>query len=164
MPPNTLQVIPNPYKLLDADGNPIAVYPCHGKHAPGQYVGAVLTLDVQAPAETVQVPRKDKRGQKTVETIVARLDRSKARFAFTTSPVELPAGGAVGAYYRAGIASGVLLPADAATARACGLRFEPVETVLARERKEAAKTFEREFGVAPVWASASATNPAPLAQ
>lgn len=164
MPPKTYQVVPNPYKMLDADGVPIAVYPCHRKHAPGEYVGAKLTIAVLSPAESITIKRKDKRGQTSAQTVQAKAERSKGRFEFTTEPVDLPAHLDVGAYYRAGIVSGVLIAANAATARACGVAFEPVDAVLAREREQAAKAFEREFGEAPAWASATTTKPAPTAQ
>jgi hypothetical protein len=148
-----LQVVPNPYQTLDADGNPTAVYPCHRKHAPGEYVGAKLTINVLEPAETVQVKRKDRRGQVSTQTLQSKAERSKGRFEFATEPVQVPSRGEVGAYYRAGVTSGVLIPADAATARACGVTFEPVKTVLAREQDEAAKSYRREFGTLPSWAA-----------
>jgi hypothetical protein len=108
---------------------------------------------VLEPAETVPVKRKDRRGQISTQTLQAKAERSKARFEFTREPVEVPARGDVGAYYRAGVTSGALIAADAATARACSVPFEP-----------AAQAYKREFGAVPAWASAPTNNPAPTAQ
>jgi len=154
-----LQVVPNPYKTLDADGAPTAIYPCHR-----EYVGAKLSIDVLEPAETIEVKRKDRRGQVSKQTVQAKVERSKGRFEFTAEPVDVPARGDVGAYYRAGVVAGALIAADVATARACGLRFEPVDVVLERERQRAAETYLREFGAAPPWADAAVKEPAPTAQ
>lgn len=153
-----LQVIPNPYKMLDADGTPTAIYPCHRKHAPGEFVGAKLTITVLEPAETVQVKRKDRRGQVSTQTLQSKTERSKGRFEFTTEPVGVPARGDVGAYYRAGVADGVLIAADQRTARACGVPFEPVDVVLERERRAAADAYKREFGALPPWAASTPTT------
>lgn len=163
MPPNTLQVIPNPYKMLDADGNPIAVFPCHPRHAPREFVGAKMTIVVEMPAEMINIKRKDRRGTEHMETVEARTERSRARFEFTTQPVDLPASGAMGAYYRAGIRDGVLLPANEATARACNMPFVPVAEALRKESEQAANTYQREHGVLPVWAQPVTLTPAPVA-
>lgn len=159
-----LRVVPNPYQTLDADGNPTAIYPCHRRHAPGEFVGAKLTIDVLEKAETIDIKRKDRRGQVSKQTVQAKAERSRGRFDFTTEPVDVPARSDVGAYYRAGVASGALIPGDAATARACGVPFEPVTVVLERERGHAAEAHRREFGRLPPWANAPTNNPAPMAQ
>ncbi len=156
-----LQVVPNPYGILDADGNPIAVFPCHRGHAPGEFVGATLQMEVLEPAETIQVKRKGRGGTSRLETVQSRPERSRASFTFTTEPVEVPADGSVGAYYRAGVRSGELIAADQATARACGRRLEPVDVVLARERERAAKAYSAEWGNLPPWAQEE-TKPAPV--
>jgi hypothetical protein len=158
-----LRVVPNPYKMLDADGNPTAVYPCHRKHAPGEFVGASVAIQVLEPAESIPVKRKDKQGRVSVQTVQAKTERSKGRFSFTTEAIEVPARGELGAYYRAGVTSGALIAADAATARACGAPFEPVEVVLERERRQAAETFKRESGALPSWATTT-NNPASAPQ
>lgn len=157
-----LRVIPNPYRALDADGNPTSVYPCHRRHAPGEYVGATLAINVLVPA-IVDTVKRTRRGQTKAQAVQTRGERSKARFVFSTEPVDLPAEGEVGGYYRAGIRDGVLIPADAATARACNMAFEPPDIVLARERERAATAIEKEFGEAPEWAIATTTQ-APTAQ
>lgn len=158
-----LQVIPNPYRAFDVDGNPTSVYPCHRRHAPGEYVGATLAIDVLVPA-IVDTVKRTRRGQTKAQTVQTRGERSKGRFVFSVEPVDLPADGDVGAYYRAGIREGVLIPANAATARACNMAFEPPDAVLARERAKAATTFENEFGEAPEWATATTETKAPTAQ
>ena len=140
--------------MLDAEGKPIAVYPCHAKHAPGQYVGAQAIVEVVSPAETIQVKRKDRRGQTSVETVQSKAERSRVTFAFESEPVDVPADGAVGAYYRAGVRAGALIAADAATARACGVQFVPVADALTIARERAASEFARESGEAPPWAIA----------
>lgn len=142
-----MQVVPNPYRMLDAAGNPIAVYPCHMKHAPGEYVGASKTLNVLQPARFVDL--KTRAG---VRREVAEFDRSRAVFTFTTDPVDVPADGVVGAYYRKGVAAGALLPANAETARLCGKGFVPVADALSAARRHAAAEFKREHGDLPAWA------------
>lgn len=149
-----LQVVPNPYRTLDAEGKPIGVFPCHMKHAPGEYVGATKSLDVIEEAKFVDL--KSKSG---VRREVAQFDRSKAVFTFSFEPVELPAAGEVGAYYRKGVRQGALLPADKATAQACGVEFESLAKVLEQEREKAALEFMRQFGTLPEWATD--TKPAP---
>lgn len=157
----TFQVVPNPYRTLDAEGTPIAIYPCHAKHAPGEYVGAKLKLNVLAPAETMEVKRKDRKGKESVQTLQTKAERAKASFDFTTIPVHVPAHGVVWSYYRAGIRDGVLIAADAATAQAAGVEFVPVAEVLKREAEKAAAEFAKEKGFSPEWAKA-AKQPAPV--
>lgn len=151
-----LQVVPNPYRMLDADGKPIAVFPCHYKHAPGQYVGAKMTLNVIRPAAFVTV-----KGRSGVRKEVAQFDRSRAVFTFTFDSVGVPADGEVGAYYRKGVKTGALLPADRATAIQCGVDYVPVADALRAERDAAAKEHKRQTGELPAWTSE--TKPAPVA-
>lgn len=153
-----MQVVPNPYKTLDADGKPIAVFPCHYKHAPGRYVGASMKLDVTQEATFVQI--KTKRG---VRREVAQFDRSRAVFTFAFEPVQVPADGERGAYYRKGVQKGVLLPADRATATWAGVEFVPVEQALQAQRDAAAKEFKRQTGELPAWAATETQQPAPSA-
>jgi len=155
-----LQVIPNPYGVLDADGKPTAVVPCHSRHAPGEFVGATRTMIESEPAQYVDVSRVVG-GKKVVEQKLAQLDRSKASFAFSTEPVQVPADGNVGVYYRDRVREGALIAADKFTAQKCGVQFELPEKILARERDKAAKKFERQFGEMPEWAQP--TNQAPIA-
>ena len=150
-----LQVIPNPYKMLDGNGKPTAIYPCHYKHAPGQFVGATKTLDVIEKAKFVEI--KGKRG---IRREVAQFDRSKAVFAFSFEPVDVPADGEIGAYYKRGIKSGAIIPANKETALACGIPFVPVKEALAKHRETAAQEFQRQFGEMPSWASEE--QPAPI--
>ena len=147
--------------MLDADGNPIAVYPCHMKHAPGEFVGATRTIEVLSPSETMQVTRKDRKGKETSQTLEIKAERAKASFQFTTQPVQVPAVGGIGSYYRAGIRDGALLPADAATAQAAGVEFVPVADALKRAANKAAVAFIAEKGLAPSWANVS-EQPAPV--
>lgn len=155
-----LQVIPNPYGVLDADGKPTAIVPCHSRHAPGEFVGATKTMVELAPAEYVDVA-KVVGGRKVIEQKLAQYDRSKASFAFLTEPVEVPADGTAGAYYRDRVREGALVAADQYTAGKCGVQFEQPEKVLTRERDKAAKEFMRQFGELPQWAQP--TNQAPVA-
>ena len=150
-----LQVIPNPYKMLDGNGKPTAIYPCHYKHAPGEFVGATKTLDVTQKAKFVDI--KSKRG---VRTEVAQFDRSKAVFSFSCEPVDVPADGEIGAYYKRGIKTGAIIPANKETALACGIPFVPVKEALAKHRETAAQEFQRQFGEMPSWASEE--QPAPI--
>lgn len=146
-----LQVIPNPYRVLDADGKPTAIVPCHSKHAPGEFVGATKTLVVESPAEFVDVKRKV--GDREVkEAKLAAFDRSKASFTFSFEPVGVPGEGAAGGYYLKRVREGSLIAADQATARACGVAHVAPKDVLAKEREVAAKEFERQFGAPPDWA------------
>ncbi len=155
-----LQVIPNPYGVLDADGKPTAIVPCHSRHAPNEYVGAMRTMIEIEPAQYVDV-KKVVGGQKVIEQKLAQYDRSKASFTFSTEPVALPADGTAGAYYRDRVREGSLVAADPFTAQKCGVAFELPEKVLARERDNAAKEFMRQFGELPQWAQP--TNQAPVA-
>lgn len=157
-----LQVVANPYRTLDADGNPIAIYPCHAKHAPGEYVAAKLQLEVIEPAETISIKRKDRRGGFRMETIQVKPDRSRAIFTFGTEPVGVPADGAIGAYYRVGVRRGALIPADQRTAFLCGVQFVPADQVLAKERERAAKEYHSQWGELPAWAQQE-NQPAPIA-
>ncbi len=150
-----LQVIPNPYKMLDGNGKPTAVFPCHTRHAPGEFVGATKTLDVTAPAKFVDI--KSKRG---VRREVAQYDRSKAVFAFSFEPVDVPADGEIGAYYKRGVRSGAITPANKETAVACGVPFVPAKEALAKHRETAAQEFQRQFGEMPSWANEE--QPAPI--
>lgn len=150
-----LQVIPNPYKMLDGNGKPTAIYPCHYKHAPGQFVGATKTLDVIEKAKFVEI--KGKRG---IRREVAQFDRSKAVFAFSFEPVDVPADGEIGAYYKRGIKTGAIIPANKETALACGIPFVPVKEALAKHRETAAQEFQRQFGEMPSWANEE--QPAPI--
>lgn len=152
------QVVPNPYRTLDADGKPTGVFPCHHKHAPGEYVGATKTLTVTEKATFVTV-----KGRRGVRQEIASYDRSKAVFTFAFDPVQVPGDGEVGHYYRRGVQSGALLPADKATADACCVKFVPVKEALDVERQRAAKEFQRQSGSLPAWASESQSQPAPIA-
>jgi hypothetical protein len=154
-----LQVIPNPYGVLDADGKPTAVVPCHSRHAPGEFVGAMRTMIESEPAQYVDVTRVVG-GKKVVEQKLAQYDRSKASFTFSVEPVGVPADGTVGSYYRDRVREGALIAADPFTAQKCGVQFEQPEKILARERDKAAKEFERQFGELPAWAQ---PNQAPVA-
>ncbi len=146
-----LQVIPNPYGVLDADGKPTAVVPCHSRHAPGEFVGATKTMIESEPAQYVDV-KKVVNGKKVIEQKLAQYDRSKASFTFSTEPVDVPADGTVGAYYRDRVREGALVATDKFTAQKCGVQFEQPEKVLALARDKAAKEFERQFGELPEWA------------
>jgi hypothetical protein len=155
-----LQVLPNPYGVLDADGKPTAVVPCHSRHAPGEYVGAIRTMIETEPAQYADV-KKVVNGKTVVEQKLAQLDRSKASFTFSTEPVQVPADGIVGVYYRDRVREGTLIAADVLTAQKCGVQFEAPEKAIARERDKAAKEFQRQFGDKPEWAQP--TNQAPSA-
>ncbi len=153
-----LQVIPNPYRVLDADGKPTAIVPCHSRHAPGEFVGATKTLIEIEPADFVDV-KKVVGGKPVIDRKLAKFDRSKASFTFTMVPVQVPAEGVIGVYYRDRVRDGSLIAADQFTAQKCGMSFEAADKVLAKERDAAAKIFERQFGALPEWASNS--QPAP---
>jgi hypothetical protein len=150
------QVIPNPFQLLDAEGTPISVFPCHAKHSPGQFVGATKKLVVSKEAKFVNV-----KGKSGIRREVAQLDRSKAAFTIELNPVGVPADGEVGSYYRRGIRAGSLIPADKATADACGLPFIEPKEAIESARKAAAKEFELQFGKMPEWATSEKPAPQP---
>lgn len=149
-----MQVVPNPYRTLDADGNPIAVFPCHMQHAPGEFVGATKSLNVLTPATFVQI-----KGRSGVRTEVAQYDRSKAVFTFSEEPFDVPADGAVGAYYKKGVKQGALIPANKATAIACNVPFVDPKEALEKEKQNAAREHERQCGELPAWASEKTTAP-----
>jgi hypothetical protein len=156
-----LQVLPNPYRVLDANGKPTAVVPCHPRHAPGEFVGATKSLIVASKedeAKFIDIKRMVG-GRQVIEKTLAQFDRSKASFEFSTEPVQVPAEGPVGAYYRDRVREGSLLPADRATAQKCGVPFESAEKAVAKERNAAADEFKRQFAALPEWAND--TKPAP---
>jgi hypothetical protein len=155
-----MQVLPNPYRVLDAESRPTAVVPCHPRHAPGEFVGATRSLVVLEKAEFIDIKRTVA-GQKVVDRQLTKYDRSKATFVFSTEPVQVPGEGAVGAYYRDRVREGSLIAADQVTARACGVAFNAPDQALAQERDAAVKEYERQFKVQPEWASDS--KPAPVA-
>lgn len=158
-----LQVIPNPYGVLDADGKPTAIVPCHSRHAPGEFVGATYKLVVaekKDEAEYVDL-KQTINGKTSVRSVLSKYDRSKASFTFSTEPVQVPADGTAGVYYRDRVREGALIAADPYTAQKCGVEFVQPEKVLARERDKAAKEFMRQFGEMPEWAQP--TNQAPVA-
>jgi hypothetical protein len=154
-----MQVLPNPYRVLDADGNPTAVVPCHPRHAPGEFVGATKKLNVLEPAQFVDIKRTVG-GKQVVEQKLAQYDRSKATFTFSSEPTTVPAEGAVGVYYRDRVREGSLVAADRSTAQKCGVVFEDPAVVIAKERDQAAREYERQFKELPPWANN--TNPAPI--
>jgi hypothetical protein len=133
-----MQVLPNPYRTLDADGNPTAVVPCHPRHAPGEFVGATRALVVLEEAKFIDV-KKTVGGKAVIDRKLAAYDRSKASFVFSNEPTPVPAEGAVGAYYRDRVREGVLVAADKRTAQQCGIAFESVDVVVGKERDAAAQ-------------------------
>lgn len=151
-----LQVLPNPYRTLDADGNPIHAFPCSVKHVGNQpaYVGAKHKLVPAAGMASITgVDAKGTPGSQN--TVVAfRIntgpkERVKVTYEFSFEPVDVPHE----EHYRRGLRSGDILPANARTAAAAGMAFKDPKEILAASKEAAAKQFKREFGITPTWAN-----------
>jgi hypothetical protein len=63
-------------------------------------------------------------------------------FRFDLTPVEIP----FSVYYRSAVVSGCLLPADAASAEICGVKFAPVDSALAASKAAAITQFDSNYG------------------
>ena len=93
--------------LGDGNGKPTAIYPCHHKHAQANFVGAAKTLDVTQKAKFVDI-----KASAACVPKLRQFDRSKAVFSFSFEPVDVPADGEIGAYYKRGIKTGAIIPAN----------------------------------------------------
>jgi hypothetical protein len=143
-----LQVLPNPYRTLDADGNPTHAFPCSIKHAGNMpmYVGAKYKLVPSGDPSTLGVNA----GKVAFAINTGRpKERVRAAYEFSFEPVDVPDE----EHYRRGIRSGDIIAANEATARRSGVPFRNHAEVLAGERKAAADQFKRERGALPAWAA-----------
>lgn len=135
-----IKVYPNPWKALDADGDPCAVVPrdpIGDGGGPGSFVGARIDA-----ARTKMGPELRKgddlrsRRQTTKFTFlgIASNDPDLSSLLAAAEPVEVPAT----RYYRDRLLDGSLLPADAETASAVKMRaFTPPAQALAGAKSHA---------------------------
>lgn len=132
----TLLVAPNPYLVLDEDGDPC---------------GYVLRVDLRR-----QSSRPILLGAQRV------LRNGKLKVSFSDEPQQVPDLPA----YRRHLRTGEILPADPSTARIVGLPWVPLADALARHREASALRFLAETGDLPPWAAASPdpTDPTPPAE
>jgi hypothetical protein len=139
LPARLLRVLPNPWKGIDHLGRPAAALPFDAfEHSPSPgFVGAAMLEKEIAPAQRFKV------GTQSFATSPAQVERRLVYDIDPKNPVVIPNT----AYYRQHIASGDLIPADAATAALAGItKFDGAEKMLARARAEAIERFNAETG------------------
>jgi hypothetical protein len=138
----TLKVIPNPYGVVDLNGQPCCAVkmasPEHVPYGTHRYVGASIVH-----AEVVRQAVEVKIGNIVHQTAAADHDIT---WEFATEPVEVPDIG----YYREHISrGGDLVAADKVTARLCGIAdkdfLEPKE-FLKRAKEAARKAWDDQHG------------------
>lgn len=156
-------VYTNPYLHLDPEGNPVCVVPLDPKHGGpkgrGRYVGASLDQERcgpvdQVPSRTIQARGTNGRRPPPV-TGQEEYVRHRAAFRFEAGPVSIP----VTDFYRRSIREGALIPADAATAQACGVAFEDPVRRVADTKTKAARDWAAIHGAAPEWATPPTIQP-----
>lgn len=143
----TIRVVSNPYSALDHKGRPCGIFPVEPEGGSAvEYIGARIDRELT----TVRVADKgDLRGSR-MDTV----------FAFRPEPVEVRAS----EYYRDGLKSGAILPADQASAEFAGLKFTPVETAREATKKLAIANFDALYGAGAHETLTGAAAPAPEAK
>ena len=137
-PQKQISVVVNPYHALDADGMPatlVMMDPQHGRPGQVQFIGANITHNPDAGDKRLPMWR---RRAKVVK--------------FMPNPIKI----ALSAYHKEQVAVGALIVADEESAKACGVKFEPVRDVLDAAAKKAAAEFEKLHEEAPpveAWSS-----------
>ena len=130
-----ISVVPNPYLHLDDEGNPSHVVAVDPSANPNRaFVGATLA--------GAQVIDKLKVGE-------LLSPRQYNQWEFTKEPVQLM----LTPYYLECLKNNELIPADDATAKACGKKFENVDDVLTLSSYSAAKDWYSKYGEYPNWYS-----------
>ena len=101
-----LQVIPNPYKMLDGNGKPTAITPA-------------ITNMPQAnssarPKRSTSRKKPSSSTSKASAACVPKLPNSTdpRRCSLFVRAVDVPADGEIGAYYKRGIKTGAIIPAN----------------------------------------------------
>jgi hypothetical protein len=138
----TLKVIPNPYGVVDLNGQPCCAVkmasPEHVPYGTHRYVGASIVH-----AEVVRPAVETKIGNIVHQTATADHDIT---WEFSTEAVEVPDIG----YYREHISrGGDLVAADKATARLCGISestFIDPKKFLAAAKEAARKAWDDQHG------------------
>lgn len=134
--PKDLRVVANPYRLLDEDGDPCCA--AHRGDIKNRLICARLDLD--------RLPKKDADGWH---------GEGPLKYLFDEDAVEtLPST----PMHRRLVSDGAVLPADEATAKACGVKFQPVAEARAATKARASAAFLAMHGEAPAWASAPASS------
>lgn len=114
----TIRVATNPFRAVDADGNPCFVvqldpfdprYPTDARGWRGHVGARIAATALERPGSEAFM----------------RSSRHSVRWAFQREAFEVPATD----YYKRAVADGDLLPADAATASACRVPLRDVEDV-----------------------------------
>lgn len=137
----TLNVYANPYTFLNADAEPMGVFPWdpQGDNPQRGFVGATLKAEI-----TEKYPPGDGRTQ-----------RQRNTFDFSHDPVLIPDT----PHYRHAIRHGELIVADEATAKTLGVDFADPEKVLADHKATALKHWAAAHGEAPPELLAHAFGP-----
>lgn len=130
-----LNVIPNPFTLLDENGMPAGFTfsdPFHwGAGRPFQVVGGRLTKRVEPHGDGPAAPEDSREAKVVVGALVA----------LKPTPV------INSEYHRARILSGEMIAADKATAAECGITaFEDAATLLRAERDARVREWKAEHG------------------
>lgn len=137
--PRVLRVYVNPYTYIDSEGRPAGVYSHDPGHMPGQMHVGITRL--QTTVTEKRDPKKDDRASLT--DLVHHYD------AEVQEVPDIPGQ----KHYRDGIREGSLIPADEATARAVGMKFEDPQEVLGRARLKAVREWTDANGEPPAFAA-----------
>lgn len=139
MPKRVLRVYVNPYTFIDHEGRPAGVFPHDPAYLPGQmHVGLSR---VESTVTEKRDPTKDPRPSLT--------DRVHHYDAEIQEVPDVPGQN----HYRQGIREGSLIPADEATAKAVGMKFEDPQAALTRARVKAVKDWTDAHGEPPAFAA-----------
>jgi hypothetical protein len=126
-----VRVVANPFHVLDHRGRPCGVFP-EEPRAVGQHLGYV---GAKVDTSKTKVLRAKAEGD-------IRPSFQNTEYAFSADAVSVP----TTPYYRQGLRSGAILPADEATATWAGVTFSPPASALEQARKTAEAAFERAYG------------------
>jgi hypothetical protein len=136
--PRTLRVYANPYTFIDHEGRPAGVYPHDAEHRAGaSHVGL---SKVDATTLEKRDPKWDTRND-----LVDVLHTYDAEVQEVPDIPGKP-------HYRQGIREGSLIPADEATAKAVGMKWEEPAAVLERARLKAIQDWTANHGEPPAFA------------
>lgn len=126
-----VRVVANPFHTLDHRGRPCGVFPVEPRTV-GESLGYV---GAKVDATKTKVLRAKVEGD-------IRPSFQNTEYSFSRDPVSVP----MTAYYRQGLRSGAILPADEAAAKWAGITFTAPVDALVVARKAAEAEFERTYG------------------
>ena len=147
-----LQVIPNPLGRCSTATGTTAIYPATTNTLPGN----LSARPKRSTSRKKPSSSTSKQARRAYRSCPIRPIQGGILFSF--EPVDVPADGEIGAYYKRGIR-----PARSSRRirkqLSCGIPFVPVKA-LAKHRGMAAQEYQRQFGEMPSWASEE--QPAPI--